>query len=404
MAEKIVMLALSPTMESGTIARWHVREGDSFSEGDVLCEVETDKATMDYEAIGGGTIRKIVIPEKENVNVGDCIAIAADKDEDISALLAEAGSSGGPRNESSRKFEEKTGRVDTAGDERSPAHPPERIKASPLARKTAQRHGITLSVLSGSGPGGRIIRADVEKAIRSGSGEKTITSVSEDSIIPFSDKRRVIAERLSESKRSAPHFYLTVKTEMDNIVEARAQLNANTEKRISFNAILVKLVAETLRRHPRINVSWSADATIQHGRVDVALAVAQPDGLVTPVIRDAVHKGFQEISDELKDLIVRARESKLTPEEYADSTFTISNLGSFGVRQFTAIINPPNAAILAVGEIFREPYEGWDGAVAFRSAMNISLSCDHRIIDGAVAAAFARDLKKMIEQPVIAML
>lgn len=401
-------------MESGTIVRWHVGEGDSFSEGDVLCEVETDKATMDYEAIGSGTMRKIVISEKEKVNVGDLIAITGDKDEDIVPLLAGIGSSRGTGSNQSEGKKTNHGSPETENNSEQKsdtgltASLPGGVKASPLARKIADQHGIAIAELSGSGPGGRIVKADVEKALQTGIGMKpgafSRMAASIDTIIPFSDKRRVIAERLSESKHDAPHFYLTVKADMENLLEARAQLNATTEKRISFNAILVKLVAEALRRHPRINVSWSTNATVRHGRIDVALAVAQPDGLVTPVVRDAVHKGFQEISDELRELIVRARESKLAPEEYTDSTFTISNLGSFGVRQFTAIINPPNAAILAVGEIFREPYERKDGTLGFRSAMNFSLSCDHRIIDGAVAAAFTRDLKKMIEQPVIAML
>jgi len=412
MAEKIVMLALSPTMERGTIAKWHVKEGDIFSEGDVLCEVETDKATMDYEATGSGTIRKIIISDKENVNVGDLIAIAADKDEDISSLLTESEIKGKSPHDSVEKTEVRSDTGTDLTDRKSPAvaltRLPAGVKASPLARKIAQQKGIALSALSGSGPGGRIVKDDVEKALQTGNAVKGMNtsrvSSEKDSIIPFSDKRHVIAERLSASKQEAPHFYLTVKAVMDELIEARAQLNANTEKRISFNAILIKLVAEALRRNPQINVSYRNDATVQHGRIDIALAVAQSDGLVTPIVRDAVHKGFQEISDELKDLIKRAREGNLTLEEYSDSTFTISNLGSFGVHQFTAIINPPNAAILAVGEIFREPFEKKDGTVGFRSAMFMTLSCDHRIVDGAVAAVFANDLKRIVEHPVVAML
>jgi len=395
MAEKIVMPALVPTMKNGTISRWHKKEYDSFSDRDVLCEVETDKVTMDYEATGSGLIRKILIHEKEKVKVGDLIAIVADKDEDISSLLAEL--------EKCNSDHKKKELFSLDGDQlignsaAGKIHSSDGIKVSPLARKIAEQHNVDLAALSGSGPRGRIIKNDVEKVL-----QKVVT-VTEDVIIPFSDKRQVIAERLSTSKHDSPHFYLTVKVSMDGLIKARALLNAAMERRISFNAILIKLVAEALRRNPPINVSYTDNKTVQHKRIDVALAVAQPGGLVTPVVRNAVNKGIQEVSDELKDLIKRAREAKLTLEEYCDSTFTISNLGSFGVHQFTAIINPPNAAILAVGEIFREPFEKKDATIGFRSAMFLTLSCDHRIIDGAVAATFARDLKRMIEHPVIVM-
>ena len=409
MAERLLMLALSPTMETGTIVRWNRVEGDSFASGEVLCEVETDKATMEYEASSDGTLRKIVAPEGTKVKVGDVIAISAAPDEDISELLAAPDSSASAGTTLSLPTENvaagtapvamETNRVDAEG------HLPDGVRASPLARRIARERGISLRSLHGSGPGGRIIKADLENAATLPGGDaRPQQSAASDTLIPLSDKRRIIASRLTESKLVSPHFYLTVSVVADGLVAARKEINRTAEPHLSLNAFIIKLVAAALHRHPEVNASMTDDAIVHHGSVDVALAVAQPDGLVTPVVRDAHHKGIFEIDGELRDLISRAREGKLAPEEYSGSTFTISNLGSYGVHQFAAIINPPNAAILSVGEIFREPYEAADGSVAFRSAMLMTLSCDHRIIDGAVAGEFARDLKNCIERPVTALL
>ena len=407
MAGKLLMLALSPTMESGRIARWHVEENGSFAQGDVLCEVETDKATMDYEATESGTLRKIVASAGSKVRVGEVIALTGGDDEDIGPLLAEIGSDAPADAAPPMETGESSGSV--AGQPITPdavSHLPDGVKASPLARELARQRGVRLQSVTGSGPGGRIVKDDVERAA-SFTNQMTFhagTPSGSDIVIPVSDKRRIVASRLTESKLNSPHFYLTVKAAMDSLIEARREINSRAEPHLSLNAFVVKLVAEALRRHPDVNASWEGDTIIRHGSVDVALAVAQPDGLVTPVVRNAAQKGIVAIDDELRDLIGRAREGRLSPEEYSDSTFTISNLGSYGVRQFTAIINPPNAAILAVGEIFREPYEAENKTVAFRSAMYLTLSCDHRIIDGAAAATFARDLREMIERPVSALL
>ncbi len=406
MAEMLQMLALSPTMETGTIVKWIRAEGDAFSSGDVLCEVETDKATMEYEAASEGILRKITAPAGSKVRVGDLIAINATADEDISKLLASAPAAAPDGLESAE-----AAAPNVAADTVAVAahgvnsHLPDDVRASPLARKIAREHGINLRTVQGSGPRGRIVKADLERTLAAKPLRRQPAVVeSTDSLVPLSDKRRIIAARLTESKLSSPHFYLTVKVVADGLVSVRSEINKTTEPRLSFNAFLVKLVAAALYRHPQVNASWTDDAIIRHGSVDVALAVAQPDGLVTPVVRGAQGKGIIEIDSELKDLISRAREGKLSPEEYSDSTFTISNLGSYGVHQFAAIINPPNAAILSIGEIFREPYEAAGNSVAFRSAMFLTLSCDHRIIDGAAAGEFARDLKNMIERPISALL
>ena len=413
MAEKLLMLALSPTMKTGTIVRWSRAEGDAFSSGDVLCEVETDKATMEYEAASDGTLRKIIAPEGTKVNVGDIIAVSAAPDEDISGLLSEMTAANATPAPSSH-VEKDVGAAalspvsDAAPQEESPAGAgrlPGGVRASPLARKIADERGIDLRSVKGSGPGGRIVKADLEHAAAGKTAvSRPLPSVASDTLIPLSDKRRIIASRLTESKLASPHFYLTVKAAVDGLVAARAEINRTTVPRLSFNAFLVKLMAAALYRHPQVNASWTDDAIVRHGSVDVALAVAQPDGLITPVVRGVEHKGIVGIDRELRDLISRAREGKLSPEEYSASTFTISNLGSYGVHQFAAIINPPNAAILSVGEIFREPYEAPGGTLAFRSAMYLTLSCDHRLIDGAAAGEFARDLKEMIERPVTALL
>lgn len=411
MAEKLPMLALSPTMESGTIVKWHIAENSSFTSGTVLCEVETDKATMDYEATTDGLLRKIVVAEGGKVRVGGTIGIIGAADEDISSLLAEV-----QQPKAAEKIEpvtqpeqEKQAAIAVSATATSASsvkgHMPGGVIASPLARAMAKELGVHLASVSGSGPHGRIVKTDIERAATQRStAVQQISSGASDTMVPITDKRRIIASRLTESKVNAPHFYLTVSVVMDVLLEARKQINLKSTPKLSLNAFLIKFVAEALRRHPAINASWGTDSIIQHGSVDIALAVAQKDGLITPIVRNCAAKGANAIDHELRDLIARAREGRLAPEEYTNGTFTISNLGTFGVREFTAIINPPNAAILAIGGIFREPFEKADGSVGFRSALNMTLSCDHRLIDGVAAAAFAENLKAMIEHPVFALL
>jgi len=417
MAAKIPMLALSPTMESGTIVKWVVSEGEPYKAGDVLCEVETDKATMDYEATSAGTLLKILVTAGKKVQVGDAIALSGNAGENIDALIAETSSAGVSPEAENKVAGDAVGGNSIHGTKRDFAkdstpgstatdHLPGGVRASPLARALAREKGIDIAKVEGSGPGGRVVKEDVERSMLTATAASPVRQpvvIEEDTVIAVSGKRQVIAARLSESKTASPHFYLTVKVVMEALIAARAGINAQSEARLSFNAFLIRLVAEALKRHPEINSSWNGDTIIRHGRVDIALAVAQPEGLITPVVRNAAHKGIGEIDRELRDLVARAREGKLTPQEYTDSTFTISNLGSFGVQQFTAIINPPNSAILAVGEIFREPFEEKNGSIGFRSVMNCTLSCDHRVIDGAIAAGFARDMRYLLEDPVSAL-
>lgn len=409
MAEKLYMIALSPTMEKGTIVKWNIKENESFTEGDVLCEVETDKTTMDYEATDEGTILKILVPEGGKAAVGEPIAIFGEPGEDISNLLSE-------EKEETEFVEEKTQtekQVETKNinisKDTSENNDLDRIKISPLARKIALMKNIDISKIKGTGPGGRIIKRDVEnyepvqttKEIKRDYVPIQVETRDEDIVIPLSDKRRIIGERLSQSKYTAPHFYLTVSVDMSNVLENRKLLNKKYN--LSLNAFIIKIVANTLKKHRRINATLNNDSIIEFGRVDIALAVAQEDGLITPIVRNADKKGILQIDDELKTLIDKAKNNKLDPEEYTNATFTISNLGSFGIDEFTAIINPPGSAILAVGMIKETPVVE-NGEIFIKPIMKMTLSSDHRVIDGALAAAFMKDLKDTFENPILAIL
>ncbi len=399
MAEKIVMLALSPTMETGTIVKWLKKEGDEISTGDILCEVETDKATMDYESTVEGTLLKIISPEGSQVKVGEMIGIAGKPEEDISGLISQAA----PETE---KVETRK-KAPSEEVHKQPAQnlPPSaqehlRVRASPLARQLASESGIDLQSVEGSGPGGRIIKEDIEKAVKKEIPSQAKISPQAEQKISISEKRRIIAQRMSQSMSSAPHFYLTVAVRMDHLIQSRNSLNSSMNSKVSFNAFFIKLTAEALSRNPTVNSSWGQDFIIRHNSIDIGLAVAQKDGLITPVVRDCANKGIVAIDQELRDLVKRGREGKLTLQEYTGGTFTISNLGSFGIRQFTAIINPPEAAILALGEIFKEQVISDEGELIEHNSMLMTLSCDHRVIDGAVAAEFASDLKNIMENPI----
>lgn len=410
MAEKVLMVALSPTMERGTIANWIKKEGDRVASGDILCEVETDKATMEYESMQEGVLLKILVPSGSDAGVGEVIAILGQPGEDFAALLKPVAA----------EVEEKPGKKPVRpGPEKAPAAAAARveaaadtgrIKASPLARKMATEGGVALQAMVGTGPGGRIIKRDVEGLLQAPAGvagqapvPAPVVGPAGDEILRVSQKRRIIAQRLAESKFTAPHYYLRLSVAMDAILAARAALNANSQQKISLNAFIIKLVAAALQRHPMVNASWNGDTITRFGRIDIGLAVAQPDGLITPVVRSCGQKGIVAIDGELKVLIERALTNKLTPEEYSAATFTISNLGSFGIEEFTAIINPPGAAILALGEIKKEPVVGPEDQIQIQSRMRMTLSCDHRIVDGAVGAAFLKDLKEMMENPVRAL-
>ncbi len=415
MAEKVVMLALSPTMETGMIAKWNIREGDAVSSGDVLCEVETDKAVMDYESMQEGVLLTVVLPEGGEARVGETIAIIGEKGEDVSSLLAEAQKTSKNVKGATVPGKEKVGRVVSGELETVQAPVVEltkgRIKSSPLARNMANKEGLDLRTIQGTGPGGRIVRQDIENALAKRQTKPAVAippavalaPVQADEIIRVSQKRKIIAQRLSESKYSAPHYYLKVTAKMDHVIQARRELNARLAEKVSLNAFLIKLVAEALKRHPMLNSTWNGDTITKHWNVNIGLAVAQPDGLIAPVVRNCRNKGILEIDQELKGLIQKVQSNRLEPEEYSGATFTISSLGSFGIQEFTAIINPPGSAILAIGEIRKEPVVGDNDQILIQSNMAMTLSCDHRVVDGAVGAAFLKELKEMLENPIRAL-
>lgn len=409
MAEKILMTALSPTMESGHINQWLKKEGDTFESGDVLCQVETDKASMDYEATMDGTLLKIIAQEGANVNVGDPIAISGNKGEDISGLLGKETTTDLKKEEKQKQI--KQPEVETKTENKSE----NRIIASPLSRQLAQEKGIDLSRVKGSGPGGRIIKADIiglqpeEKRFVAPTMPEQKPEPRQQPKAPLaqtnvSEKRMIIARRMTESKLTSPHYYLKVIINMDSLLQKRKEIIDELGFKLSLNAFFIKLVSLALLKNPLVNASWEDNTIVNHSNTDIALAVAQKDGLITPVVRNCQSKGIIEIEKELQGLIPRAREGKLNPNEYENSTFTISNLGSFGVREFTAIINPPNSAIMAIGEIYKQPVVTKTDQIVIQQSVNVTFSFDHRIIDGAVGAVFARDLKNLCEDPFKAFL
>lgn len=429
MAEKLFMIALSPTMTEGTIATWKIEEGAAFKAGSILCEVETDKASMDYEAPKEGVLLKITLPAGGVAAVGDTIAIIGKAGEDPGPLLAELSSSAStprlppstspkspapptspqagephpslPARESSRPT---VPAVDVGRN--GPSAPASYPPSSPLARKLARERGIDLRLVAGTGPGGRVVSRDLETAPAAPLGSASIPAASAigDRRLPVGAKRGVIARRLSESFFTAPHYYLKKKVHADRLLEARAAINKGRESPISLNAFFIKLAAVTLARHPEINVSWEGESILQRASIDIGLAVALPDGLITPVVRDCGHKGIEAIESEFAALIEKAKSRGLSPAEFEGAGFTITNLGSFGIDEFTAIINPPASAILALGALRREAEVLEDGSIEPRRFLRLSLGCDHRAIDGAVGAAFLRDLAASIEEPFWALL
>ena len=442
MAENILMTALSPTMDEGTIVSWSKKEGDGVAAGDVLCEVETDKASMDYESTQEGTILKIIRGEGEVAKVGEVIGIIGEQGEDISELVqaaeseaaasagggAQAGAAGEAEGSVQPEGAGAGGEARGAGGEargvEGPAEPGsappppaadgERIKASPLARKLAEQRGIDLRRVAGSGPGGRIVKDDIENftpaagadasrgaAAASGAaaGAAGAALPPQDESVPVSRRRAVIAKRLAESKFSAPHFYLTLSVDMEQVTTARAALNRELPEKAGLNAFFMKFAAEAIKRHPVVNSTWKGETILQHGSIDIGLAVDAGSGLITPVVRNCGAKGVAEIDAELKQLIEKAQNDALQPEDYTGATFTISNLGAFGIEEFTAIINPPGSAILAIGKTQKTAVVDEDDDLVVRPIMKMTLSCDHRVIDGAAGARFLNDLKQMMEQP-----
>ena len=407
MAEKIPMLALSPTMEEGLLLKWLKNEGDTVAQSDVLCEVETDKATMEYESPAEGTILKILAGEQTKVAVGATIAIIGEPGEDISGLLAEAPPAVAPESDQA-VIEKVTTIAETAPAEVIPSDG--KVKSSPMARKLAADHGLDISMITGTGPDGRITKADVENAAGRPAAAGTpavsfapISAPLANETIDVTPKRQLIAQKLSESKLTSPHYYLTVTAKVGSLIEARRQINEKHQAKVSLNAFLIKLTTETLKKHPMVNATWKGETIDMHGSIDVALAVAQPDGLIAPAVRNCGAKGIFQIDSELKALIDKTQKGNLTGADYENSTFTITNLGSMGIEEFTAIINPPNSAILAVGKISKTPVVCDNDQIGVEQTMKMTLSCDHRIIDGAVGARFLSDLKDMVENPLNAL-
>jgi pyruvate dehydrogenase E2 component (dihydrolipoamide acetyltransferase) len=429
MAIVIDMPKLSDTMEEGTISKWNIKEGDSVKSGDVIAEVETDKATMDVEAFDDGVVLKILAKEGEAVPLGGKMVILGEKGEDISALLGDSSGSETTQKAKSTKAEKSTPSTDQKefdplfGDiqDKQGSSPTEntldedgespddnsRLKASPLARKIAKEQGISLSEIKGTGPNGRIVKMDVESykpapepksETKTAEATPSFQNTAEDKEIRISQMRKTIAKRLAESKFTNPHFYETIDIDMKRAIEAREAMNSAGDVKISFNDLVVKACAKALRLHPKMNSSWLGDVIREHASVHVAVAVAIEDGLVTPVIRNADFKSLAQISAETKQLAGKARDKKLQPEDWEGSTFTISNLGMFGIEEFTAIINPPNAAILAVGAIRDVPVVE-DGQVVPGKRMKVTLSSDHRVVDGATCAEFLGTVRRFLEHP-----
>ena len=453
---KVVLAKLSPTMEEGTIVKWSKNEGDAVKVGDVLAEIETDKANMEMEALGSGILRKILVLAGGKAPVGALIGVIAEAGEDISAMVASAAPSApvpvpaapspAPPPPAAPAVAAPVLETPAPAPPLVPvpipaavAHPVApvapaaseggRVKASPLARAMAARENISLAAVPGSGPAGRIIKRDIEgyranapavppvaapsfaavpvvtlPAVTPVPMPSVVTSVvpvaaASGQLVPLSNMRKTIARRLSESMFTAPHFYVTIDIDMGQAVLVREQLFAGEQVKVSYNDLVVKACAKALSRFPLVNASFTPDAIVTHSEVHIGVAVAVPDGLIVPVVRNADRKSVAEISREVKDLATRAKEKRLRPEEFMGSTFSISNLGMMDVTEFTAIINPPEAAILAVGALRKEPVVQGD-RIEIGHRMKVTMSCDHRVIDGALAASFLAEVRRLLEHPV----
>jgi pyruvate dehydrogenase E2 component (dihydrolipoamide acetyltransferase) len=419
MATKVLMEALSPTMEEGRLVEWKKKEGDTVSAGDVLAEVETDKAVMDLVARAGGTLLKQLVTAGTTVPVAEVVAVIGQPGEEVAVEKPAGAKAAAPAPVAppapAAQVAAPAAPAPSAAPQTAPApRPSERIKASPLARKIATERGVDLALVQGSGPDGRIVIKDLESA-RSGRVAPTAAPAAGAAVamapgeayrdVPLSQIRKTIAKRLVQSIGPVPTFYLTTEVDMERVWDAREALNAGGRKgaegespKISFNDIVIKAVASALRQHPACNAWWQEDHIRYWNEVHVSMAVAVEEGLITPVIRYTDQKTLRQISLESRDLAARARERRLTPNEYSGGTFSVSNLGMFDIDQFTAVINPPEAGILAVGTIEQKAVVH-EGALVPRRRMRITMSCDHRVIDGATGAAFLRTLKTMLENP-----
>jgi pyruvate dehydrogenase E2 component (dihydrolipoamide acetyltransferase) len=435
MATQVIMPKLSPTMEEGQLSRWLKKEGDKVSMGEPLAEIDTDKATMEMQALSDGVLRKIFIQEGESAPLGQLIAIIGEPDEDISAISSQApatapakadASPAENREEADEPKPTKPAETESSADgngrqaPRPVAQPATgRLIVSPLAARMAAESGIDLRSVNGSGPGGRIIKRDVEglisqqgpavpsvatkqthlRAVGSPAQKSEIAAASAYHDEPASEMRRTIAKRLVTSLGPVPHFFLTTEIEMDRAAEMRSGINTlDPELKISVNDIIIKVAAAALLQHPQVNASFQDKVVRYYEHADIGVAVAIEEGLITPIIRAADQKSLSEIASEVRDLAGRARERKLRPEEYMGASFSISNLGMFGIDEFTAVINPPEGAILAIGAMSPKPVVR-NNEVVVRQMMRVTMSCDHRVIDGATGAKFLQTFKKILENP-----
>ena len=420
MAIYIEMPKLSDTMTEGTVLKWRKNEGDKVETGDVLAEIETDKATMEMEAFDDGILHKHLVAEGGKAPVGGKIALLLEKGE---APPAEGAAVPEAPKSTPQKAE---GAAPAAAPEASTSHPAssttasagERVKASPLAKKIAREKGVELSGVSGTGPGGRIVAKDVQAAPSGGAPARSAAPApapvaampagAGDQKIPLSGMRRVIAERLLVSKTTIPHFYLNIEVDAGPLMKFRAEANAASEAaggpKFTVNDFVLKAVIAAAVKVPAVNASFAGDAIIQYGSIQLSVAVAVEEGLVTPVIRDAQKKSLREISEAVKDLATRARSKKLKPDEYAGGTITVSNLGSYGIESFSAIINPPQALIISVGAVVKKPVVNAKSEIVVGQRMAIGLSADHRVVDGAVGAQYLGELRKLVESPYLLLL
>jgi len=439
MAEIVRMPKLSDTMEEGVVAEWHKKVGDEVESGEVLAEIETDKATMEFESFQDGILLHIGVDKGEAAPVDAILAILGDEGEDISDLLEEEKSkessadssaeaekdakeedSGSDEDKSADDDAEKDSKKDKEeeSEEKKKSEPEPvatktepkkdsstqtngRIKASPLAKKLASDKGINIAKVTGTGEGGRIVKRDIENYEPASAPAAQATGVENYTEEPVSQMRKTIAKRLGESKFTAPHFYLTMEMDMENAMAARKSINKAIEPaKVSFNDMVIRAAAAALKKHPKVNSSWMGDKIRFNEHVHVGVAVAVEEGLLVPVIRHADTKSLVNINEEVKDLAGKARDKKLQPSDWEGNTFTISNLGMFGIEEFTAIINPPDACIMAVGTIVEKPVVK-DGNIVVGHTMKVTLSCDHRVVDGAVGSAFLQTFKKYMENPVM---
>lgn len=410
---EILMPALSPTMKEGNLAKWVKKEGDKIKAGEVIAEIETDKATMEVEAVDEGILGKILVAEgTENVAVNSCIALILDKGEDKKSLENYAAKSATPKTETKAeaKKEEKVAAAPAAPQTAQTFSRDSNAKASPLAKRIAKEEGVSIAQISGSGPHGRVIKDDVLEFLNSGGSRSGVVrrNAQEFYAIKNNNIRKVIAKRLLESKQNVPHFYLSCELRMDKLLELRAALNevaehdanGNPSYKISVNDLIIKATALALKKVPLANSAWSDDAVLVYNNIDISMAVAIDGGLITPIIKNADQKTIQQISSEAKSLAKKARDGKLQPEEFQGGSFSISNLGMFGIDNFAAIVNPPQSCILAVARTVEKPIIE-HGQIKIGHMMNVTLSSDHRSVDGAVGAEFLKALRRYIEHPIL---